>query len=71
MRRLFGYIGQEPVLFNTSIRENLKFAKPDASEDEMIECLKAASAYDFVMKLPAQLDNLVGSGGSQMSGGQK
>lgn len=52
LRRAIGYIGQEAVLFNTTVRENLKMSKPDATEAEMIEALKAASAYDFVMRLP-------------------
>lgn len=49
----------------------MRFAEPNATEDEMIEALKAASAYDFVMRLPAGLDNAVGGGGGQLSGGQK
>lgn len=40
LRKHVGYVGQEPVLFATSIRENLKFGKPDATEEEMIEALK-------------------------------
>lgn len=71
LRRAIGYISQEAVLFNTSIRENMLFAEPDATEDEIIDALKAASAYDFVMRLPDKLDNMVGGGGGQLSGGQK
>lgn len=47
-RRLVGYVGQEPVLFNTSIEENMRLAKPDATEDEMIEALIAANAWKFI-----------------------
>jgi ATP-binding cassette, subfamily B (MDR/TAP), member 1 len=71
MRRQIGYISQEAVLFNTTIRENLLFSVPDATEGEMIEALKMASAYSFVQALPRGIDTPVGSGGGQLSGGQK
>jgi ATP-binding cassette, subfamily B (MDR/TAP), member 1 len=72
MRRHIGYVSQEPILFNTSIRENLLFAKPDATEGEIIEALKDANAWDFITKKFATgLDTMVGSGGGQLSGGQK
>ena len=45
---MIGYVGQEPVLFNTTIEENLKFAKPDATRDEIEEALKAANAWEFI-----------------------
>jgi ABC-type multidrug transport system fused ATPase/permease subunit len=45
---LIGYVGQEPVLFNTSIKENMLFAKPDATDKEIEEALKAANAWDFI-----------------------
>ena len=70
-RRQIGYVGQEPVLFNTSIRKNLLYGNPTASEDDVIEALKAANAYDFVMKLDSQIDTQVGSSGGALSGGQK
>lgn len=71
LRRAIGYISQEAVLFNTTIRENLRLAVEKAGEDEMIEALKAASAWEFVKGLPNGLDTEVGSGGGQLSGGQK
>lgn len=49
MRRLIGYVGQEPVLFNTTIRENMKFAKPDATDKEIEDALRAANAWDFII----------------------
>lgn len=49
-RQQIGYVGQEPVLFNTTVRENLLMGKPDATEDEIMEALKAANAYDFIMQ---------------------
>ena len=71
-RHMIGYVSQEPVLFNTTIRENLLFAKPDAAEDEIIDALKAANAWDFIKnKMDKGLDTSVGSGGGQLSGGQK
>ena len=49
MRHLIGYVGQEPVLFNTSIKENMLFAKPDATDEEIEEALRAANAWDFII----------------------
>jgi|TARA_B110000285_G_C14827701_1_gene469448 ATP-binding cassette, subfamily B (MDR/TAP), member 1 len=72
MRQMIGYVSQEPILFNTTIRENMMFAKPDATEAEIIEALKAANAWDFIKsKMESGLDTSVGSGGGQLSGGQK
>ena len=72
MRKQIGYVSQEPILFNTTIRENLLFAKPDATEEEMKEALKDANAWDFISKkFSTGLDTMVGSGGGQLSGGQK
>ena len=71
LRKFIGYVGQEPVLFAMSVRENLLMAKPGATVQEMEEALKKANAYNFVMKLEKQLDTYVGAGGSQLSGGQK
>ena len=72
LRSLFGYVGQEPVLFATSIRENLKYGlQTDADDETIFQALKRANAFDFVMSLPDQLETYCGPGGSQMSGGQK
>lgn len=54
-----------------SIRENLKVAKPDASDKEMEDALKLANAWDFVKNLENGINTYVGSGGNQLSGGQK
>lgn len=48
---MIGYVGQEPVLFATTIRENLLFAKKDATEQELEDALKKAEAFDFVNQL--------------------
>ncbi|KRW98087.1 P-loop containing nucleoside triphosphate hydrolase [Pseudocohnilembus persalinus] len=70
-RENVGYVGQEPVLFAGSIRENLRYGKPDATEEEMIQALKHARAWDFVNLMSDKLDTLVGNSGGQLSGGQK
>ncbi len=68
-RSLIGYVPQEPVLFNSSIRNNIVFGRTDVTEEEIIEACKKASASDFIDKLG--LDYVVGVKGSQLSGGQK
>lgn len=68
-RRQVGYVGQEPVLFNETIRENLRYANPTASDEEMVEALKKANAWGFVEKNPLGLSANVGASGSQLSGG--
>ena len=70
-RRMIGYVGQEPVLFNATIRENMKFADPNAKDEDIIEALKAANAYDFIQKIKTGLDTIVGGSGGSLSGGQK
>jgi ATP-binding cassette, subfamily B, bacterial MsbA len=47
-REILGYVNQEPVLFNQSIKENMLLAKPDATDQEIIEALKATNAWEFV-----------------------
>jgi len=71
LRSNIGYVGQEPVLFATTIRENLLFSKEDATEEELIEATKKARAYEFISQLEKGFDTFVGSGGAQLSGGQK
>ncbi len=71
MRDNIGYVGQEPVLFATSIKENLMMAKEDATEAELWEALKKANAAEFVQGLPDKLKTFVGNGGTALSGGQK
>lgn len=73
MRQLIGYVGQEPVLFNASIKENMLFAKPDATDDEITQALKDANAWDFIQKKMGStgINTQVGGSGGQLSGGQK
>ncbi|KAG8432402.1 hypothetical protein GDO86_016881 [Hymenochirus boettgeri] len=71
LRSLIGIVEQEPVLFATTIAENIRFGKESATMEEIIKAAKEANAYNFIMNLPQQFDTLVGEGGGQMSGGQK
>ena len=72
LRHLIGYVSQEPALFNTTILENMRFSKPDATTEEIIDALKAANAWGFIKnKLSQGLDTVVGASGGQLSGGQK
>ena len=70
-RRKIGYVGQEPCLLNESIKNNLLNANPYATDEELIDCLKLAQAYDFVLKLPNGINTDVGGVGNKLSGGQK
>lgn len=72
MRQQIGYVKQEPALLNTSIRENMLFADPSATESDMMEALKKARASEFLFgKDKNGLETQVGTGGNQLSGGQK
>ncbi|MBR1899941.1 MAG: ABC transporter ATP-binding protein [Lachnospiraceae bacterium] len=71
LRSQVGVVSQETYLFNGTIRENLLYAKPDASEEEMIEALQKANIYDFVQKQEKGLDTQVGNRGLKLSGGEK
>ncbi|KAL6899211.1 hypothetical protein ACP4OV_005869 [Aristida adscensionis] len=71
LRAQMGLVSQEPVLFATSIRENILFGKEDAAEEEVIAAAKVANVHDFIFKLPQGYDTEVGERGVQLSGGQK
>lgn len=62
---------QNVYLFNDTIRNNIKFGKSDATEDEIIEAAKKACCHDFIMALPEGYDAMIGEGGSSLSGGEK
>jgi ATP-binding cassette subfamily B protein len=64
-------VTQETYLFHSSIRTNLLFARPDATEDELIAACKAANIYDRIQALPEGFDTVVGERGYRMSGGEK
>lgn len=71
LRSHIGVVGQEPVLFDTTIRENIRYGNDSITKEEMIKAAKEANAHDFICKLPEGYDSPVGERGSQMSGGQK
>ncbi len=71
IRENIGEISQAPYIFNTTIRQNMLFAKPEASEDEIIEALKKAEIYDDIMAMENGLNTEIGENGVKLSGGQK
>jgi ABC-type multidrug transport system fused ATPase/permease subunit len=71
IRRVTGFVSQEAFLFNGTIRENLLFAKPDATDTEIEGALKAANADEFVYRLPDRLEARVGERGIKLSVGEK
>ncbi|MBE6603060.1 MAG: ABC transporter ATP-binding protein [Ruminococcaceae bacterium] len=71
LRRSIGMVLQDTVLFSGTVRENIAFAKPDATEDEIIAAAKAAHAHSFIKRLPKGYDTLIGEGGGALSQGQK
>ena len=64
-------VSQEPVLFDTTVAENIRYGKEDASMEDIQEAARKANAHDFISKLPDGYNTLVGEGGIQISGGQK
>ncbi len=71
LREEVGVVTQETYLFNGSIRDNLLYAKPDATEEEMIRACGQANIWDFIEKQPDGLDTMVGNRGLKLSGGEK
>jgi ATP-binding cassette subfamily C protein CydD len=70
LARLTGWIGQRPVLFSGSIRDNIRFGRPEATDTELEEAARNASVVEFSAALPNGLDTMVGEGGFGLSGGQ-
>ena len=71
LRRHLAYVGQDVFLFRGSIRDNIAFGKPGASDDEIVAAAKGAYAHDFIMSFPRGYDTPVGEHGLQLSGGQR
>jgi ATP-binding cassette subfamily B protein len=71
LRRQFAIVLQEPVLFSASIRENVAYGRPGASEAEIVEAARAAGVHDFVSRLPQGYDTEVGERGVRLSGGER
>ncbi len=71
LRSQIGFVMQDTVLFYGSVRENIAYGRPDASEEEIIEAAKMANAHGFISKMPHGYDTLVGERGMTLSGGQR
>uniref|UniRef100_A0A4X1UW50 ATP binding cassette subfamily B member 8 n=1 Tax=Sus scrofa TaxID=9823 RepID=A0A4X1UW50_PIG len=69
--QVIGFISQEPVLFGTTIMENIRFGKLDASDDEVYAAARAANAHEFITSFPEGYSTIVGERGATLSGGQK
>ena len=71
LRDLMGLVTQDSILFNDSIKNNIRLGKQDATDDEIIAALKVANAYEFVTALPNGINTNIGDAGGKLSGGQK
>ncbi|MER7707472.1 ABC transporter ATP-binding protein [Kitasatospora sp. NPDC097605] len=71
LRETVGVVSQDTYLFHDTIRENLRYVRPDATEDELIEACKGAQIWDLVASLPQGLDTVAGDRGFRLSGGEK
>ncbi|XP_075169480.1 multi drug resistance 49 [Haematobia irritans] len=71
LRSQIGVVGQEPVLFATTIEENIRYGKTDCTQEEIEKAARIANCHDFIVKLPHGYQTMVGERGAQMSGGQK
>ena len=71
LRQLLGLVTQDSILFNDSIKNNILLGKPEATEEEIIDALKIANAWEFVKELPQGINTNVGDAGNNFSGGQK
>ena len=67
----FAFVFQNVYLFSDTIENNIRFGKPDASRDEVIQAAKAACCHDFIMELPDGYDTIIGEGGASLSGGER
>lgn len=71
LHRAIAYVPQESVLFHRSLRDNIAYGQPSATDDEIIAAAKKAHAWEFIEHLPAKLDTVVGERGIKLSGGQR
>jgi ATP-binding cassette subfamily B protein len=71
LRNQFAIVLQEPVLFASSIAENIAYARPSASQEEILAAAKAADAHEFIVRLPQGYETLVGERGLRLSGGER
>ncbi len=71
LRSQIGFVLQETVLFGRSVRENIAFGRPDATDDQIVEAAKLANADEFVARMPHRYDSVLGDRGLQLSAGQR
>ena len=71
LRQHIGVVSQEPVLFATTIAENIRYGNDDVTQEEIEAAAKTANAHSYIIQLPEGYETLVGERGTQMSGGQK
>lgn len=71
LRRSIGIVSQETYIFMGTVADNIRYARPEASLDEVVEAAKSANAHDFILKLPDGYDTVIGSGGADLSGGER
>ncbi len=71
LRKNIAYVPQEPMLFHRSLRDNIIYGKPDATDDQILRAIKQANATEFIEKLPHGIDTIVGERGVKLSSGQK
>lgn len=71
LRQAMGIVSQDTFLFNDSVRNNIAYGKPDATDEEIMMAVKRANAYEFIIKLPQGFDTLIGDRGVMLSGGQR
>jgi len=71
IRKSIGVVSQEIYLFIGSIADNIRYANPEATMEEVISAAKAAGAHDFIMKLPDAYETRIGAGGQDLSGGER
>ena len=71
LRRNIGIVQQDVYLFNASLRDNILYGRPDATEEEIIDAAKRANLHDYIMTLPDGYDTVIGERGVRLSGGQK
>jgi len=71
LRQHIGIVSQESILFNTTVRDNIAFGMPDATEEDIIQAAKIANAHKFILELDNGYDTNIGERGNKLSGGQK
>ena len=71
LRSSIALVSQEPILFDMSIHDNIRYGRPEATKEEVIKAAEAAAAHDFITQLPNQYETVVGEKGYSLSGGQK